>query len=133
MTHLLGLTYLAWPIFAHPQLNQKQQPLRFKDRNGKCLRRDSDIEMPVFRPFLVQSMTDIQMLYIKLFNFEIGQPITHRKATFSSLNKRNLVQVIFEQVAYKHFPCFTLCSAEFTNRLFIELEKTRSTLDRYNL
>jgi hypothetical protein len=41
--------------------------------------------------------------------------------------------VVFEQVAYKHFQCFTLCPAEFTNRLLIELEKTGSTLDRYNL
>jgi len=38
-----------------------------------------------FRPFLVHSMTDIQMLYVKLLSFENGQPLTHFKATVSSL------------------------------------------------
>src|SRR6266480_7209359 len=40
--HLVSLAQVA-----HPQLRLEQQELMSKDGNGKCPRRDSDIELPV--------------------------------------------------------------------------------------
>ena len=50
-----GVLVISWALgsaqanlrFAHLQLRLKQQPLRSRDGNGNCSRRDSDVELPV--------------------------------------------------------------------------------------